>query len=736
MKILFTLPLLALTINSLSQIPVNELTGYWPFNGNANDVSGNGNDGIVHGASLTSDRFDCTGSAYYFDGIDDYIEIGTLPGLIEHLNSYSISFWYKSGSDVLEWSSIIGSINNAPAEMAFEINFHRNGLFFQFGRISFIIRSNDDKYLSFAVYATETFGNQWHHIVFNFEDPAHNSASVFIDGIIRDMEYVTTEGPVNYVQFEIPFTLGATNNRGTINRFYKGCIDDFRIYGRILTKDEIKSLYHIGGWPSIDTDLIAFYPFNGNANDDSGNGYDGIVHGAILTEDRCGNKNSAYLFDGYTNYIELPSSVALNSDSSFSIEAWINNDRITSDGKYMNNAIFGQSDGLDGSDLPVILFEIMNDNSVRGELRGTDYPALDLRSQITIEDDTWYHIVMVRNAQEDNLAIYINGCLDSIGENQLVGNTISNDFVSIGAYFDDLLSLYHFFCGKIDEVRIYNRALSPEEISALYYADCYSVLINGESEVCQDQKNVRYYVNYYGCATSYTWNYSGTGVTINGSAESVLIDFESDATSGNLSVTITDNNMNTFSASILAIVNALPSDAGVISGDNEVCAGQNDVSYIIPAIDNATDYLWDYSGTGATIRGNSNIISIDFAENATSGNLTVNGSNSCGNGTISEDFFIEVSPCDVDTDIISIPNWFTPNGDGMNETWVIQGITAISKLMIFDRSGKKVYEYDNYHNDWDGRDNNGNPMPSDTYWYVIHMSGYPAEFKGWVYLMR
>lgn len=76
------------------------------------------------------------------------------------------------------------------------------------------------------------------------------------------------------------------------------------------------------------------------------------------------------------------------------------------------------------------------------------------------------------------------------------------------------------------------------------------------------------------------------------------------------------------------------------------------------------------------------------------------------------------------------------NGDGINECFVITGMTENSKLMIFDRSGEKLYESDDYHNNWDGRDNNGNPLPSDTYWYVIHMSGYPTKFKGWVYLKR
>jgi hypothetical protein len=210
--------------------------------------------------------------------------------------------------------------------------------------------------------------------------------------------------------------------------------------------------------------LIAYYPFDGNANDLSDSSYNGIIHGAVLAEGRNNVNNGAYMFDGYSNYIELPSSMALNTDSCFSIEVWICNDSVTSDGKYADNAIFGQSDGEYGSDYPVILLDIENDNSLRGAIRGTDNPPLSIKSQKKIEDNQWYHIVMVRNSHMNDLAIYINGELANELDIQLIGNTESNDFVSIGGYFDDLQSMYHFFCGRIDLVRIWNKALSGKEI--------------------------------------------------------------------------------------------------------------------------------------------------------------------------------------------------------------------------------------------------------------------------------
>ncbi|NTW32790.1 MAG: hypothetical protein HGB12_09220 [Bacteroidetes bacterium] len=88
----------------------------------------------------------------------------------------------------------------------------------------------------------------------------------------------------------------------------------------------------------------------------------------------------------------------------------------------------------------------------------------------------------------------------------------------------------------------------------------------------------------------------------------------------------------------------IPGAAGSISGSTPVCTEQNSVAYSVPAITNATSYIWSYSGTGATISGSTNSVTIDFASTATSGILTVVGSNSCGNSSVGANFSITVNP--------------------------------------------------------------------------------------------
>jgi gliding motility-associated-like protein len=85
-------------------------------------------------------------------------------------------------------------------------------------------------------------------------------------------------------------------------------------------------------------------------------------------------------------------------------------------------------------------------------------------------------------------------------------------------------------------------------------------------------------------------------------------------------------------------------------------------------------------------------------------------------------------------DDFKIPNVFTPNGDGINDRFVIQGLPPYSALLIYERSGKELFSMDNYDNSWDGRDKDGNFLPEDTYWYVLITPGLDGEQKGQVYM--
>ena len=567
--------------------------------------------------------------------------------------------------------------------------------------------------------------------------------------------------------------------------------------------------------------LIAFYPFNGNANDESGNGNNGTIEGAIPTIDQCGNANSAYEFDSLTSDIIVKNSEILNNIDHVSLCGWIKpisfrgigDNSIIDKGYYSHDDPFFQYHlGITGDKHPnvpasfVFAISLNNDYTYVVSPEGTWSPG------------NWYFVAGTYDG--DSLKLYVNGVrLASLFKAGAI-NRFGQD-IHIGKIKNYANA---FTPGVMDDIRIYNRALTSEEIISLYNATCQVGKITGESEVCQGQQDVNYVVQPLEGATGYAWNYSGTGATVTGSSNSIGIDFSDNATGGNLSVTITGSSIGTQSTSIPITVNSIPSQAGSITGNNEVCVDQTGLSYAIPIIDYATQYNWNYSGTGATIHGNSNnivmdfshnatggnltvtgnnncgdglvsapfsvmvnaipsdagIISgenvvcqnqkgvsysvatiqnaanyswnyngsgatitgssnsifIDFADKATGGNLTVTGQNNCGNGVKSADFVVTVNSCGEIPSDINIPNSFSPNGDGINDYFVIRDIPENSNLIIFSRSGEKLYESTNYQNDWDGRDNEGRVLESDTYWYVFILSDSPSTYKGFVYLKR
>lgn len=170
--------------------------------------------------------------------------------------------------------------------------------------------------------------------------------------------------------------------------------------------------------------------------------------------------------------------------------------------------------------------------------------------------------------------------------------------------------------------------------------------ITGFNNVCETQTGTSYSVPVITNADTYFWTYSGTGVTMYlDTTNAMTMDFSSTATSGILSVNgINSCGNGTTSPTYSITVNPLPGDAGTITGTTTVCQGETTLFYSIPAVTNADNYVWNYSGTGAIISGSTNSITIDFSATATSGILTVKGGNNCTTGTVSPDFNITVNP--------------------------------------------------------------------------------------------
>jgi hypothetical protein len=214
------------------------------------------------------------------------------------------------------------------------------------------------------------------------------------------------------------------------------------------------------GHASLTDGLVAFYPFNGNANDESGNGNHGIVYGATLTTDRFGNANSAYSFDGISNHINCGHSEVLNVNH-HTICAWIK-----TNGKGGN--ILGK---VKPFEYETIQFSALATWFATGS--EINHPLI---CPTTLVDGQNYFVAMTYDGSQ--VKFYINGVLSSCAWDRTGTVRINKNDMAIGRHGGgDQLGDDFCFQGIIDEVRIYNRALSDSEILELYTASapptCY-----------------------------------------------------------------------------------------------------------------------------------------------------------------------------------------------------------------------------------------------------------------------
>ena len=214
--------------------------------------------------------------------------------------------------------------------------------------------------------------------------------------------------------------------------------------------------------PDINKGLIANYPFNGNANDESGNEYHGTVYGPTMTTDRLDEIESAYYFDGINDFIDLHDNFNFDFDSTFSICAWIKTDEIDGLRTIMSKAENSRNSNN-------LYFLGIHYQYPRGLVRDTVSQDINALGSKALVDNQWHFLVMTYDGSTggDGLKIYVDGLLNTLGT--ITGNPISmstSDPAAIGCEAVGFRSR-NYFHGTIDDVRIYNRVLSNEEIEIL-----------------------------------------------------------------------------------------------------------------------------------------------------------------------------------------------------------------------------------------------------------------------------
>lgn len=210
-------------------------------------------------------------------------------------------------------------------------------------------------------------------------------------------------------------------------------------------------------------DLFAYFPFNQNSNDESGNNYDGILNGPTLTTDRLGNPNSAFIFDGISDKIVVPNPFgnSVDENTDIGIGFWFQTTSNKESGTIMsfNTACSGGAQ----DDLVSVNFNGGTQEKLSVSIMGL--PAMQYFSE-DLNDGNWHHVVL--SYANDSSQLYVDGIkvVEQTGNANI--NFNPNIDLIIGDYYTNACGTDSHFDGKIDDIRLFNKSLTSVEVAELF----------------------------------------------------------------------------------------------------------------------------------------------------------------------------------------------------------------------------------------------------------------------------
>jgi len=426
----------------------NGLVGLWTFDGPdmagvaAYDRSGNNNTGtLTNGPTRAIGRI---GQALNFDGADDNVSMGDVLDLIG--SPLSISVWVnpRSTPNAAGIVDKLGTGGNNRLIMGGS------------GTIAFGIRNADSVYESVTTTVPVPL-NSWTHLVATYDNV--NTGKIYFNGSldITKSNFTVSRGNVGY-----SLRFGYSNNNAV---YFPGLIDDVRIYNRALSPDEIKRLYNMGATtkfnvskkqdPSLNQGLVGLWTFDAPdmagvaAYDRSGNNNNGTLTNGV--KKAIGKIGQALNFDGVNDYVGNINFGSI-STSQLTQSYWIKKTEFSGIHRLDNTGAFQA--GFTGNTFFV--------HTVSSSGTDNNIPYSSIPGMTTNE---WHHLVITRDTSGDNkIKVYLDGTL------KLTGNLVNaaNGAMTLSTFEIGSGSGTQSFDGLIDEVRVYNRALSPDEIKRLY----------------------------------------------------------------------------------------------------------------------------------------------------------------------------------------------------------------------------------------------------------------------------
>jgi hypothetical protein len=471
----------------------NGLVAYYPFDGNANDNSGNSNHGDLHGGvSLVADRFGNVQNAYLFDGNSGFISV---PGQqFNFVYNMSFSVWIKYTTDLIPWLRVFDkcTYNNGVFQAGW--SFER----FASGPNQFYFASVSAPSAGDVTPLMTLVKNQWNHVVMTKKGLA---IRMYLNGVLVNATYTGTH-PTIVSNGNMPLFIGAScgsyaNPIGTAGSMFNGVIDDVFIFNRTLSERDVSLLYLFdsptsqpSGQPSrqptsqpstqptvrisssLKNGLVAYYPFDGNADDNSGNGNHGMIRGGVsLVPDRFGQTRNAYTFDGSSGCIEIAGQ-QFNFARNMSISLWLQpfSSQTSWAPSLLNKSTWNRTYSPGGWTLQ------QKDNHLNSyefafTSRTAQQSTATNRLFRTSPSLQWNHFVVIK--QSASVKVFVNAVLN------LTMSFFTKDIVSTGnlplmigctnnGYTIPASGLDGFYKGAVDDIFVFNRSLSTEEVTLLY----------------------------------------------------------------------------------------------------------------------------------------------------------------------------------------------------------------------------------------------------------------------------
>jgi len=398
----------------------------WDFNEGVGTTAGDGaganNGTLVGDTAWSTDTPDGSGSSLVFDGAGDYVRVNDHSSL--HLTGeLTLMAWVKETA-IGQYAKVIS---------------RRTGYHFYFLGVD-----NGHPYggigddVSYTVTGKSLLMSldRWNHLSMVYEDAVdrmflHFSGTERMTPVMQSLPAVAG----------VDLSIGADSHGS--EHYFNGDVDDVAVYNRALTDAEIRSLLAGPAHP----DRVVSYGFNSTADDGGPGAHDGILVGGTYTTDRFGLPAAALRLDG-SDHVRVADHPDLHLTGGLTLTAWI---RERSPGSYAKIISRRAGDYF-------YFLGVDNGRPYGGIGDGGSYEIT--RKSIAMIPDQWHFVAFVYDDAADRMQIYFDGTLDETAVAVSLPLVPGVD-LTIGADFE---GNQNYFTGSIDGVRVYDQALTVDEI--------------------------------------------------------------------------------------------------------------------------------------------------------------------------------------------------------------------------------------------------------------------------------